>query len=332
MSKSRLEWKVGLFALIGIVLLLALLLQFSKGMTLFRKTYQIYLRSENVGGLKSRASVLMAGVEVGRVGDIRLSPDGKSVRMTLLIYGQHIIHKDARFVLEQSGFLGDQFVAILPTKNQGEIFKEGDEAAAEAPFNMQEVARTAGGFLQRIDETVKGLNEMIVDVRRLLFNTQTLTNVAVAAENLRSLSDRAILAVDDLRGLMATNAPAIAHSGSNLVAFSEQMNQFAGVLRGVVETNRPTVQEAVKNIESSTVVLKNLMEDLQAGKGPAGNLLRSEQLATSLSQIGNNLSITTSNLNRLGLWGILWQHKPSRTNVPPSRERLAAPKERDDVK
>ena len=62
----------------------------------------------------------------------------------------------------------------------------------------------------------------------------------------------------------------------------------------------------MKNIESSTSVLKNVLDELQAGKGLAGNLLKNEQLAATVSQIANNLSITSSNLNRLGLWGILF--------------------------
>jgi len=122
-----------------------------------------------------------------------------------------------------------------------------------------------------------------------------------------------------------TNRPALAASGSNLVLFSEQINKFADGLNGIVATNGPTINEMVKNIESSTVVLNNLLNDVQAGKGLAGSLIKNEDAATHVSQIASNLSITTSNLNRLGLWGILWQHKPPRTNSPAARP-LTAPK------
>src|SRR5262245_19040154 len=108
MSKSRLEWRVGLFVLVGLLLLAALLIQFSKGTTFFRPTMHILLRAGNVGGLKLRAQVLMAGVQVGSVSDIRLGPQGTNVTITLKIYSQYIVHKDARFLIEQSGFLGDQ--------------------------------------------------------------------------------------------------------------------------------------------------------------------------------------------------------------------------------
>jgi hypothetical protein len=70
---------------------------------------------------------------------------------------------------------------------------------------------------------------------------------------------------------------------------------------------------------------------VQEGKGLAGKLLENEQVAANLSQIVSNLSITTSNLNRLGLWNILWQHKPRRASEAPVAPRpLTAPKNLSD--
>jgi hypothetical protein len=59
-------------------------------------------------------------------------------------------------------------------------------------------------------------------------------------------------------------------------------------------------------------------------------LLSNEQVATNVSQIAQNLSITTSNLNRLGLWGILWQHKPAKTKEATRAQQLKTPKELSD--
>src|SRR5437867_483124 len=122
-------------------------------MSLLSPAYTLLMRAPNVGGLKTRAQVLMAGVQVGTVSDIKLAPAGTNVTIYLSIYSQYVVHKDARFVIEQSGFLGDQYVAIMPTDNSGPIFQDNetnDTAIAEAPFDMQEVARSAGGFLRRI--------------------------------------------------------------------------------------------------------------------------------------------------------------------------------------
>jgi phospholipid/cholesterol/gamma-HCH transport system substrate-binding protein len=310
MSKSRLEWKVGLFMFVSLAVLASLLLQFSKGTSFFRPTKTILLRAPNVSGLKIRAAVLMAGVQIGTVSGIKLGPQGTNVTISLKIYNEYEIHKDARFTIEQAGFLGDQYVAILPTKNQGDMFHDQEVAEAEAPFNMQEVARSAGSFLRGVEETANRLNDAIADIRRLALNDQTLTNLSIAVGNLRTVSERAISAVDGLNGLVLSNAPALSTSGSNLVIFSEQLTNFGADLSQVLATNSPVLNAAVKNIESSTVILKNLLTDVQAGKGLAGNVLQNPQLSTNMSLIVSNLSITSSNLNRLGLWGIMWQHKP----------------------
>jgi phospholipid/cholesterol/gamma-HCH transport system substrate-binding protein len=327
MKPSRLEGKVGLFVFVGLVLLAVLLIQFSKGTTFFRSTYDVLLHAPTVGGLKPRAQVLMSGVQVGTVHGMRLAPDGKSVTIILRIYQPHQIHKDARFVIETAGFLGDQYIAILPTKNQGPVFQPGDEAWAEAPLDLQEVARSAAGLLVHIDSAATNINDALMDARRTILSGRSLTNLSATFDNLHTVSDRSLTVVDNLDALVQTNRPAITVAFSNLVFFSDQLNQSAGAFRELVATNSPDIEVAVKDIASSSATLKNLLDGVQEGKGLAGKLLENEGIAANVSQIVSNLSITTSNLNRLGLWGILWQHKPPRTNAPtPPHEPLTPPK------
>ena len=327
MNKSRLEWKVGLFVFIGLVLLATLLIQFSKGTTFFRPTYDILLQASTVGGLKPRAQVLMSGIQVGTVSSMRLAPDSKSVTITLRIYRPYQVYRDARFVIEQSGFLGDQYVAILPTKNEGAIFGPGDEAKAEAPLDLQEAARSAVGFIQHLDSAATNITDALNEARRTILSTRALTNLGATIDNFHRVSERSVSITDNVNALVESNRPSITGSVSNLLFFSEQINQSASAVRALLATNSPEIDAAVKNIESSTATLKNLLDGVQAGKGLAGQLLENEQIAANVSQIVSNLSITTSNLNRLGLWGILWQRKPPRTNAsPPSGGPLAPPK------
>lgn len=323
---KRLEIRVGLFVLVGLVLLAALMLQFSKGLSFFRPTYSILLESEDVGGLRERAAALMSGVQVGMVDSIRLAPDGRRVTIKLTIYEDFRIHKGARFVLEQSGFLGDQYVAIQPAENPGELFKDGDVAKTEAPFNLQQAARSASSLVARLDDTAKRLNDAIVDIHQLLLNPETLTNMAVTVANLRKVSERAVAAVDRVDMIVNTNAPVISQSGSNLVQFTEQLSVTGGRLNDLVEANGDEVTRAVKNLEEATGSLNQLVRDVQAGKGAAGALLTDDQMASNLQTLAANLSITSSNLNRLGLWGILWKKKPPREESAAPPERLKSPK------
>jgi phospholipid/cholesterol/gamma-HCH transport system substrate-binding protein len=325
MSRPRLELKVGLFVCVCLVLLAILLIGFSKGLTFFRSTFDIDLRSPNVSGLTVKAAVRMSGVQVGTVSDIHLASEGTNVSITLRISSEYQIHKDARFVIETSGFLGDQYVAIMPTKNADGLFHNGDLAFAEAPFNIQEFTRSATSFIMRVDATISSLDQMLAEARQLLLNPQTLTNLAVTASNLRDFSERAVVAVDTLNDLVGTNGSSLSFAGSNLVSFSREMNVFAGGLNGLLATNSPTIHEVVKNLESSSESLKSLLSGVQAGQGLAGAVLKDEELSASMSNIAHNLSIASSNLNRLGLWGILWKHKPPPR--PPVYEPLPSRKQ-----
>jgi phospholipid/cholesterol/gamma-HCH transport system substrate-binding protein len=321
MDKSRLEIKVGLFVFIGLVLLAALLIQFSKGASLLHGTYELRLKASNVGGLKQRAGVLLAGVQVGTVSTIQLADDGKSVNIHLKIYNQSKIYHDARFVIEQSGFLGDQYVSVIPTTNSPPRLKDGDEVNCQEPFNLQEVARATSGFIKRIEDTAKKLDDSVTDLRRVVLNEQTLTNFTVAVNNLRAFSEQALGTISDINALVATNGEQVRYAVSNVVSFSQELIALAGSAQAVLATNSPDINLAVKNIESSTEVLKSLMNDIQSGKGLAGTVVQNQQLSTNVQAIANNLAVASSNLNRLGLWHFLWHKEPVRpssaaTNTP----------------
>jgi ABC-type transporter Mla subunit MlaD len=317
MEQKRLEIKVGLFVFIGLVLLAGLLIQFSKGTSLFHGTYTVRMHASNVGGLKPRAAVLLAGVQVGSVSEIKLAEDGKSVTIFLKIQGENKIYHDARFVIEQSGFLGDQFVSIIPTGNQEPTLADGAEVDCQEPFNLQEVARAAAGFVKRIDETAQKLDAAVTDLRTVVLNVTTLTNFAIAMNNMRDFSEQAMGTVRDINGIVATNGAQVGLAVSNVLFFSRQLTQVADSAGALMATNGPQITAAVKNIESATEILTNLVTDLRSGRGLVGTMLESETLATNVQQMANNLTIASSNLNRLGLWGFLWHKEPLHTNAPP---------------
>jgi phospholipid/cholesterol/gamma-HCH transport system substrate-binding protein len=325
MEKSRLETKVGLFVVLGLALLATLLILFSKGTSPFSRTYELRLHASNVGGLKPRAGVLLAGVQVGGVSSIQLAEDGKSVTILLDIYKGCKIYRDARFIIEQSGFLGDQYVSIIPTENKDRLLAGGDEVNCQEPFNLQEVARSASGFIQRIDDTAKKLDESVTDLRRVVLNEQTLTNFSATMHNLRTVSEQAMGTVNNINALVATNGPQINLAVSNVVFFSQELLRLAGSAEGVLATNSAGITATVNNIETSTEVLKELLNNVQSGKGLAGTMLENEQLTTNVQAIANNLAIASSNLNRLGLWRFLWHREPLHTNAPPATHNPTEP-------
>jgi ABC-type transporter Mla subunit MlaD len=314
MGKSRLEIKVGLFVFIGLALLAVILLQFSKGTSLWRGTYELRLHAANVGGIKPRASVLLAGVQVGSVSETRLAPDDKSVTIILKIYKEFPIYSDARFVIEQAGFLGDQYVSIMATSNSLPVLTNGANVECQSPFNLQEVARGAAGFIQRLDSTAQKLDASVSDLRAQVLNAQTLSSFGTSITNLKLFTEQAIETIQGINDIVTTNGAQVGFAVSNALLFSSGLIHLEDSAQGILATNSVNINRATKDIADAAANFKQITVNLQAGKGLAGVVLQNPGLATNVQAIAANLAITSSNLNRLGLWGILWSHPPPHTN------------------
>ena len=145
MNDSRFEWKVGLFVAVGLALAALLILNFSKGITLFKSTYKLHITMPSVAGLKPAADVMMAGVPVGKVAATTLSLDGRSVDITVEVLAKYQIRKDARFHIDALGFLGDQYIEVTPA--EGELAAAHNGAAVDQRRNHRgrKTVQHAGG-------------------------------------------------------------------------------------------------------------------------------------------------------------------------------------------
>ena len=321
MDKSRLETKVGLFVCLGLALLAALLLQFSKSTSLWRGTYELHLHAANVGGIKPRAGVLLAGLQVGSVAQIRLAPDGKSVTIDLKIYKEFPIYTNSTFVIESAGFLGDQFVSIIPSTNlvamtEADKFTNGADALCIPPFNLLQAERDAGGLINSINGTAKDLADSVKDLRAKVLNAETLSSFGTSVTNLKLFTEQALDAVKDINGLVHTNGAQVSLAISNAVKFSAGLTDLTDSAKQILTTNGVTLNQATKDLAEAMNNVKQITSDVQAGKGLAGAVLQNPELAMNVQTLAANLAITSSNLNRLGLWGILWSHPaPASTNT-----------------
>lgn len=75
--------------------------------------YEITAVFSNVGGLKPRAKVSVAGVTVGRVIGIALNRDYQAL-VTLKLDGRYALPKDTRASILTAGLLGDNFIGLEP--------------------------------------------------------------------------------------------------------------------------------------------------------------------------------------------------------------------------
>lgn len=129
MQKRIIEITVGIFVLLGMLALLILAVKVS-GLNDFYKSkggYKITAEFSNIGGLKPRAKVSIAGVAIGRVTDIYFDKETYNAVVTMLIDNNFDnIPEDSEASIKTSGLLGDNYISITPGMSMDEFFKEGD--------------------------------------------------------------------------------------------------------------------------------------------------------------------------------------------------------------
>jgi phospholipid/cholesterol/gamma-HCH transport system substrate-binding protein len=112
MKKFDLELTVGLFMLAGIICLGYLSIKLGKLEVLGGTGYEIEALFSNSGGLKTGSSIVIAGVEVGRVTSISL--DDYQALATLRLTQDVKIQEDAIASIKTRGLIGEKYVEITP--------------------------------------------------------------------------------------------------------------------------------------------------------------------------------------------------------------------------
>lgn len=127
MQCKSIEILVGLFVSLCITALFFLALQVSNFSDLQDNgSYTVIAHFENVGGLKSKALVSMAGVPIGRVADISFDPDNYDALVKLRIDARYNkMPSDTSASILTSGLLGDKYIGLTPG-GLDEFLQEGD--------------------------------------------------------------------------------------------------------------------------------------------------------------------------------------------------------------
>lgn len=114
MKKTYVEFMVGLFMLVGIISISYMAVKLGKMEMMNTDNYFLKARFQSVSGLKKGASVEMAGVVVGRVGDIVFDTKKQDALVTLKISNGIPVSSDVIASVKTSGLIGDKFIKLTP--------------------------------------------------------------------------------------------------------------------------------------------------------------------------------------------------------------------------
>lgn len=137
MERAKLELVVGVFVLVGLACLAYLSVKLGKLEVIGGNNYVVEAEFTSASGLKSGASVEIAGVEVGRVKGIALQGDRAMV--ALAIHDGVKLYTDSIASIKTRGIIGDKYVA-LSLGGGGDPLKMGEKIRdTESGLDLEEL-------------------------------------------------------------------------------------------------------------------------------------------------------------------------------------------------
>ena len=142
MKGKWLEFYVGILMILGILALFFMALRVS-GLSLSNnpfnnQSYQLLAKFDNIGSLKKRAPVDVAGVKIGTITKVALDPVTYRAIVTMKINDKKVkFPKDTTAAIVQSGLLGDNLVSLTPGYDTQMLGNNGTITTTYSATNLQ---------------------------------------------------------------------------------------------------------------------------------------------------------------------------------------------------
>lgn len=190
--KKALELKVGIFALIAIVILFIIIFSIGDVYLFIRPGYNIKAIFGFVSGLDVASPVRLAGVTVGEVKDLKVFYDEADHRTKVeaLVWLKRDVNirKDAEFYINTLGFLGEKYIEIISAGPEEVGFlSSGDTVMGRDPVPIEKLTMMGQAITAQLSEGLEALNEVIGDPETKAALKETLQNSAQFTRDLKEL-------------------------------------------------------------------------------------------------------------------------------------------------
>ena len=159
-----LQVRIGIFVVISLAVFLGVIYLLGARARYFERKYDLYADFTEVGGLIEGATVRLAGVQIGRVTNVVLSPEvGGKVRVTVTVSRQFNarIRGDSEAQIVTQGLLGDKLVEITQGTPAAAVLKEGDVLRTRDPVEMGRMFSAGAGLVTTISRLADSLQDSI---------------------------------------------------------------------------------------------------------------------------------------------------------------------------
>jgi phospholipid/cholesterol/gamma-HCH transport system substrate-binding protein len=300
--------RIGLFTIIGVLILVAGIFIIGKKKNLFGDTFHIYGTFNNVGGLQVGNNIRFAGINVGTVEDISIVSD-TMIRVDMVLQSKiKPFLKSTSFAsIGSDGLMGDKLITITPGAANTSVLANGSriitinpldfdksiakltKVAANAEIISGELAamsiqiREGKGSMGRLlyhDDLAKGLEGTVNNAQNI---TGSLASIASEIKQGKGSLGRLLYndtLAKSLEGTAAHASTTMATINDAAFGFSENMKAlqgnflFKGYFKRQAKAKEKAAAIAAVNIDSTEMELNDAdMAEIEAAAQKAQQLI-----------------------------------------------------------
>jgi phospholipid/cholesterol/gamma-HCH transport system substrate-binding protein len=287
---------VGIFVLVGIIILIAGIMTLGSQQKTFVKSYRLTAVFDDIGGLQTGNNVWYSGVKIGTVRKINFYGESQvEIEMNLDATTKDFIRKDSKATISSDGLIGNKIIVIYGGTEAPGSISAGDRLEAVMPLDTDKMM-----------ETLQENNQNLVSITEDL---KVLTHKIAGGEGIVGALLTDSLLAQNFRGLMGDLNQTASKSNrltTELVQFSQKLNRKGTTIDSFLSdtTLYASLQGTAKGLETTlaeantaTSNLKLATEKLASPDNPAGMILNDEEFAAYMKSAMGNLDQSAESFN-----------------------------------
>jgi len=272
--KKRIELYVGLFVVIGMIILGYMIIRLgSEDYFAYKDALRFSVHFNFADGLLEKAPVRYAGVDIGRVEGIRLTSNPKQrVILDLVVTKDVEIREKDYITINSLGLMSEMYVEIIPRDQTSNVIKEKSILKGNDPVALQQVVSNAKQVLEELEKGVKIFSE-----------EETKDNIKYSLKNIRELSEE----------VKSVNA---------------NMQETTQILRDLFVSNKDNINESIseftqniKGMRKSVDSMERVMARMERGEGLIGKLLVDKKTSDDFSELLEKTKIVMTDLHEINV-------------------------------
>ncbi|PKV48349.1 phospholipid/cholesterol/gamma-HCH transport system substrate-binding protein [Aquimarina sp. MAR_2010_214] len=288
--------KLGVFVVIGTLLLIAALYSIGNRQNLFGSNIRIMTQFTNVNGLELGNNVRYSGINVGIVSRIKMIGDTQII-VEMLIQeniGKHI-KKDAVATIGSDGLVGNMIVNIIPRESKKPPVVSGDTIQSYSKIGTDDMLTTLNVTNENAALLTADLLKITTKIIEGNGTIGLLINDSVMAKDLKHT-------IFQLKNASTGASQAITEL-KDIISSMKQGQSVASVLLQDSLSGQK-MKTIVNNLEQSSVdisqITKNLnlvLKDMKEGKGALHYLTANPNLVKDIDSTMSNIKEGTYRFN-----------------------------------